>query len=167
MVPNFLVVIATGLIPLFVGFIWYNKNVMGKVWMAESGFNPDTAKKPNMLAVFGISLLFSTLLAMSLMPTVIHQMGLYSMLANNETALQDPNSELSKTVAALMTQYGTEFRTFKHGALHGSLTALFFVLPVIGTSALYEQKSAKYVAVHVGYWAICLTLMGGIICAFA
>jgi Protein of unknown function (DUF1761) len=166
MQPNLIVVIATALIPLIVGFIWYNKSVMGNVWMAESGYNPDTAKKPNMVAIMGLSLLFSILLASSLMPVVIHQMGFTSMLMN-EPALKDPNSELSKTVADLMAKYGTNYRTFKHGAFHGFLTTIFLVLPVIGTNALYEQKSAKYVGVHVGYWAICLTLMGGVICAFA
>ena len=166
MVPNLYVVIASALIPLIVGFIWYNKSVIGNIWMAESGYNPDTAKKPNMVAVMGLSLLFSIMLAGTLMPTVIHQMGLVSMLMD-EPALKDPNSELSKTFADLMAKYGTNYRTFKHGALHGFLTSIFLVLPVIGTNALYEQKSAKYVGVHVGYWAICLTLMGGIICAFA
>ena len=166
MVPNLYVVIASALIPLIVGFIWYNKSVIGNIWMAESGYNPDTAKKPNMLAVMGLSLLFSIMLAGSLLPAVIHQMGLVSMLMD-EPALKDPNSELSKTFADLMAKYGTNYRTFKHGALHGFLTSIFLVLPVIGTNALYEQKSAKYVGVHVGYWAICLTLMGGIICAFA
>jgi Protein of unknown function (DUF1761) len=166
MQPNLIVVIASALIPLIVGFIWYNKNVMGTIWMAESGYNPDTAKTPNMVALLGLSLLFSILLAGSLMPIVIHQMGFSSMLMD-EPALKDPNSELSKTVADLMAKYGTNYRTFKHGALHGFLMSIFFVLPVIGTNALYEQKSAKYVGVHVGYWAICLTLMGGVICAFA
>lgn len=166
MVPNFIVVLLAGLIPLAVGFIWYNKNVMGSIWMAESGYDPATAKTPNMVVLFGLSILFSVMLSASLMPAVIHQMGLYSMLANHEAEIKDVNSGLGKTVAALMTQYGTEFRTFKHGALHGFMTTLFLILPVIGTNALYEQRSAKYVAVHVGYWAICLMLMGGVICAF-
>jgi hypothetical protein len=166
MVPNMLVVVAAGIIPMLVGFIWYSKNVMGNVWMAESGFNPETAKKPNMVAIMGIGLLFSVMLAVSLMPAVIHQMGLTSMLAD-DPSLKDPNSELSKTLAMLLEKYGTNYRTFKHGSLHGFITTLFLVLPVIGMNAMYEQKSAKYVAVHVGYWAICLTLMGGVICAFA
>jgi hypothetical protein len=66
-----------------------------------------------------------------------------------------------------MSKYGSNFRTFKHGALHGFITSLFIILPAIGTSALFEQKSWKYVAVHVGYWAICMALMGGVICAYA
>ena len=45
------------------------------------------------------------------------------------------------------------------------LAALFVALPIIGINALFERKSAKYVALHLGYWAISLALMGGVICA--
>jgi hypothetical protein len=166
MPTNFLVVVLSGLIPLLVGFVWYSKNGVGNVWMKESGYDPATAKPTNMIALFGISLLFSVMLAGGLLPAVIHQMGLNSMLMG-EPALADPNSELSQTFASLMSKYGTNFRTFKHGAFHGFLTAIFIVLPVIGTSALYEQKTWKYIAVHVGYWAICMALMGGVISAFS
>jgi Protein of unknown function (DUF1761) len=167
MVPiNFIVVLLAGLIPMVVGFIWYNKNVMGGVWMRESGYDAATAKTPNMGTVLGVGLLFSVMMSMNMMSVVIHPMGLYSMLAD-EPSMTDPNSDLSKTVADLMSKYGSHFRTFKHGVLHGVLTCLFFALPVIGMSALYEQKSAKYIAVHVGYWVISLGLMGGVICAFA
>jgi hypothetical protein len=163
---NFLVVILAGLIPMVVGFIWYSKNVMGGVWMRESGYDPTTAKTPNMVVLLGIGLLLSVMISVGLMPSVLHPMGLSSMLAD-EPALKDPNSELSKTVADLMSKYGSHFRTFKHGMLHGVIMSIFFALPVIGTSALYEQKSAKYVGVHWGYWAVSLALMGGVISAFA
>jgi hypothetical protein len=163
---NFLVVVLSGLIPLLVGFVWYSKNGVGNIWMKESGYDPATAKPQNMVALFGLSVLLSLMLALGLMPAVIHQMGFQSMLADTPD-LADPNSELSKTVASLMEKYGSNYRTFKHGAFHGLLTSIFVVLPVIGTSALFEQKSGKYVAVHVGYWAICMALMGGVIGGFA
>jgi hypothetical protein len=163
---NFLVVLASGLIPLFVGFIWYSKHGVGGVWMKESGYDPATAKPQNMVVLFGLSVLLSLMLAGGLLPAVIHQMGLNSMLMG-EPALKDPSSELSQVFGSLMSKYGSNYRTFKHGAFHGLLTALFVVLPTMGTSALFEQKSWKYVAVHVGYWAICMALMGGVIGAFA
>jgi hypothetical protein len=134
--------------------------------MKESGYDPATAKPQNMVVLFGLSVLLSLMLAGGLLPAVIHQMGLNSMLAG-DPALQDPSSDLSQTVSSLMAKYGSNYRTFKHGAFHGLLTALFIVLPAIGTSALFEQKSGKYVAIHVGYWAICMALMGGVIGAFA
>jgi Protein of unknown function (DUF1761) len=164
---NFIVIALSGLIPMIVGFVWYNKNVMGALWMKESGVDPSAPNTQNMLVVLGVGLLFGFMLAISLLPVSIHPMGLYSMLQHEEVALKDPNSPLSQTVSALMTQYGGHFRTFKHGAFHGVLMSVFFALPVVGMSAIFERKSWKYVAVHVGYWAICLGLMGGVICAFA
>jgi hypothetical protein len=88
------------------------------------------------------------------------------MLAD-QPALKEPNSDLAKTVNSLMTQYGSNFRTFKHGAFHGVLMSIFMVLPTIGINAIFERKSFKYVFVHLGYWAITMGLMAGFICAFA
>lgn len=166
MQPNFLVILLTGLIPTLVGFVWYHPKVMGTLWMKETGLTPESGKNQNMMVVFGVSILLSILLAGSMLPITIHQMGLTSMLMD-DPALKDPNSELSKTVASLMSKYGTNYRTFKHGALHGFMTSLFLLLPVIATNGLFEQKSWRYIGVNWAFWAICLTLIGGIICAFA
>jgi len=48
-----------------------------------------------------------------------------------------------------------------------ALMAIFLVLPLIGTHALYERKSARYIFLHTGFWAINFTLMGGIISQWA
>jgi Protein of unknown function (DUF1761) len=160
---NFLVVALTSIIPLLVGFVWYNDNVMGAIWRRESGTNPQPA---NMMVILGASLLLSFLIAVSLLPTTIHAMGLYSLLVK-EPGFFDPNSEIGKTFSSIMAKYGSNFRTFKHGAFHGIVTTVCLLLPVISINALFERKSWKYIAIHVGYWAICMALMGGIICAFA
>jgi Protein of unknown function (DUF1761) len=162
---NFLVVALSSIIPLLVGFVWYHENVMGNIWRRESGVIPNPNAQ-NMAVIFGVSLLLSFLIAVSLLPTTIHSMGLYSLLVD-EPGFLDPNSEIGKTFNGLMTKYGSNFRTFKHGAFHGLVTTICLLLPVISINALFERKSWKYVGVHVGYWAICMALMGGIICAFA
>ena len=88
---------------------------------------------------------------------VIHQFGALGMIGGTiETA--------KPSYSAFMADYGTVFRTFKHGALHGFITGLFMILPVIGIGALYERKSFKYVLVSGGYWIISFMIMGGIIC---
>jgi hypothetical protein len=97
---------------------------------------------------------------------VIHQFGVFQML-NDVKELEDINSPLSLTVADLMMKYGDHFRTFKHGALHGSLTALLFILPTISLNAYYERRSWKYVAVNTGFMVVCMAIMGGIICQWA
>lgn len=163
---NFLVVILTGLIPTLVGFVWYNPKVMGKVWAESAGLDFNNPPKMNMAVVFGVSIVMSIMLASSMLPIVIHQMGLSSMVMGNSD-VNNPSTELGQAFNMLMTKYGTNFRTFKHGAFHGFLTSLFLVLPVLATNALFEGKSAKYIGVNYAFWAICLTLMGGVICAFA
>jgi len=56
-----------------------------------------------------------------------------------------------------------EFHTFKHGAFHGVTLSLVVVLPTLGTNALYEQKSWKYILINVGYWMVSFAIMGGIL----
>jgi hypothetical protein len=68
--------------------------------------------------------------------------------------------------AAFMADYGTAYRTFKHGMLHGFITGLFLALPIVGINALFERKSWKYILINGGYFIVCLTIMGGIICAW-
>jgi hypothetical protein len=65
-----------------------------------------------------------------------------------------------------MADYGSAYRTFKHGALHGFMTGLFLALPMVGTNALYERRSYKYTLIVGGYWCISFMIMGGIICAW-
>src|SRR5215217_4881807 len=166
MEPNFKLVFLTALIPLIVGFIWFNPNVFGNVWMRASGTpRPDNVSKGKMFLTFGLVYVFGLMLSMMLMGVVIHQMSVYSVLMN-EPGLNDPNSELGKYVSDFMAKYGRNFRTFKHGVLHGTMTALFFGIPVMGTVSLFEQRSFSYFAVHMGYWIITLALMGGVICQF-
>ena len=78
-------------------------------------------------------------------------------------------SEVEKAMPsylAFLSDYGNVFRTFKHGALHGSMIGLFVALPVIATNCLFEQKSFKYAAITSGYWIIVMTIMGAIICGW-
>jgi hypothetical protein len=63
-----------------------------------------------------------------------------------------------------MSSYGTNFRNFKHGMLHGFMTALFLALPIICLNSQFEMKNWKYILITSGYWIVSLMLMGGIIC---
>lgn len=162
---HFYIVFISALIPLLIGFIWYNPNVFGKAWMAASGVNPDANNRPNMALVFGLTYTFSCLMGVVLAPIVIHQFGFFSMLAN-EANINDPNSESGKMVKQFMDIYGNNFRTFKHGALHGTITGIMLAMPVLAINALFEMKNAKYILINAGYWVISLALMGGVICQF-
>lgn len=162
---NFPIVFAAALIPLLVGFVYYHPKVFGTAWMKAAGLSPD-GPKPNMILVFGLTYLFSVMLGVALISIVIHQMGIFSTLQGNAD-LADPNSPLSLQLKDFMAKYGNNFRTFKHGALHGTIAAIFFALPVFGINSLFERKGWKYFLINLGYWVIALALMGGVICQFA
>jgi len=161
---NLLYVPLAAIIPLLTGGIWYSKPVFGRIWMRASGMSEENAHR-KMLLVFGLTYLVSLFLAFGLLPVVIHQFGVFGVLAN-EPGINDPSSEMGRYLGDFMTKYGTNFRTFRHGAFHGSLTGLFIAMPVVATIALYEGKKFRYVAVHAGYWILTLALMGGVLCAF-
>ena len=169
MTPNFLIILLAALIPMVTGFIWYNPNVLGKAWMQAAGITEEQAKGANMALMLGLSFVFAFLLAMSLQFMVIHQWSIYSIFqgASDQVALQDPNSEQSLYIKDFMERYGNNFRTFKHGAFHGTLAGLFVALPILGTNAIFERKGFKYIAINVGYWMLTMALMGGVICAFS
>jgi hypothetical protein len=160
---NWYVSFIAAIIPILVGFIWYNPRVFGKAWLKSINSTAEEMKSRKMLLVFGLTYLLSLMLTIALMPIVIHQMHMLSVLANDAT-MKDPNSASSLYAKNFFETYGTNFRTFKHGAFHGALASLFFVLPVIGIIALFEKRKFKYVAIHTGYWLVTLALMGGLIC---
>ena len=164
---NVILIFATGLVPLIVGFIWYNDAFgLGKTWMTENGFTKEGLDKNfNPLKVFGLSYLAGVLIAAALMPMTIHQMGLTSMFADNPDATNE-TTELGRTVKSLLDTYGSNFRTFKHGVVHGLIYSIFLVLPMLLITGLFERKSFKYIFLHFGYWAITLMIMGGLICQF-
>jgi hypothetical protein len=139
---NYIAVIVAAIIPLVTGFIWYNPSVFGTAWMKETGMTEEKAKSMNPGKTYGLAVVFAFLIAFFMWPQV--------MLggAPGEPHGADP------------------FMTFKHGALHGAMVGLFFVLPVFATNALFEMKSAKYVLINAGYWIVTMALMGGLINAW-
>lgn len=165
---NFPVLLLAALVPLLIGFIWYHPAVFGRAWMKASGITEEQTKNTGMIKTVGLTFLMSCLLAMLLQFLVIHQFGLYALVADT---VPDPSAPGTSPDAlwlkAALETYGTKFRTFQHGALHGFFTGLFLAFPLLTVNSLYEQKSARYILIHGGYWTICTLLMGGIICQFA
>ncbi|WP_298140504.1 DUF1761 domain-containing protein [Flavobacterium sp.] len=154
---NFYAVLVAAFSSFIVGFIWYNPKVFGTIWMNETGMTEEKAQKGNMAKIFGLTFVFSFMLAFMMPVLVIHQMGVFGLVGGNET---DP------LFVSIMETHGDTFRSFKHGAFHGLLTSLFIALPVIATNCLFEQKTFKYVAITAGYWMVVMTIMGAIICGW-
>ena len=157
---NFLALIVAALSTLVIGFIWYNPKVFGTAWMKESGLTEEKMKGANMPVIFVMAVFFAFLIAMVLQFLTIHQTGAYSMIGGGGAV------DIKPSYAAFMADYGTAFRTFKHGALHGFLTGIFFAFPMIATNALFERKSWKYTFINAGFWTLSFIIMGGIICAW-
>ncbi|MBP1223647.1 DUF1761 domain-containing protein [Flavobacterium sp. 1355] len=159
---NFIALLLAALVTLAVGFVWYNPKVFGTIWMRENNLTQEQLRTGNMLKIFGLTYIFSLMITMTLMSLTIHQSGAVGMVGG------PPLLDAAKpSFAAFMADYGTAYRTFKHGALHGFMAGLFFAFPVIGINGLFERKSWKYIFVHAGFWIVTLTLMGGIVCGFA
>ena len=159
-----IILLISSLIPLLIGFIWYSPKVFGKAWMKVAEMDEEKIKNANMGLIFGMSFLFSLILAASMQFLVIHQSHLNSLFYMQP--IHDPGSEAGSLYKTMMDKFGNSFRTFKHGMLHGAISGFFIALPVMGINALFERKSFKYIAIHAGYWILTFMLMGGVICAF-
>jgi hypothetical protein len=158
MTMNFGIIALAAIIPLIIGAIWYNPKVLGSIWMKASGVTEEQIKKGNMALIFGLTYLLCLFLGMMITILVIHQNSVASLFVEDPT-----NSQF----LAFMELVKGSYRTFGHGAFHGVIDSLFFALPIIGIIALFERRGFKYIAIHVGYWMICMALMGGVICQFS
>ncbi|KAF2332015.1 DUF1761 domain-containing protein [Flavobacterium daemonense] len=159
---NFIALFLAAVTTLLTGFIWYHPKVFGTIWMNENNFTREQLRSGNMLKIFGLTYVFSLMITVILMALTIHQTGAVSMVGGPPML-----ANAKPSFAAFMADYGTSYRTFKHGALHGFMSGLFFAFPIIGINGLFERKSWKYIFIHAGFWMLTLMLMGGIICAFA
>lgn len=159
---NYNVLFLAALVPMIIGFVWYGP-MFGNAWMKEMGFTKESLAGTNILKTLIISYVFSLFIAFFLMFVVIHQSGVYSTLAG-EPGFNEKAGEGFAFFQDFMNIYGDRFRTFGHGALHGVITSIAFVLPILSILALFEKKTFKYVAINAGYWMVTLAIMGGVVC---
>jgi hypothetical protein len=162
---NMYMIFISALIPMIIGAIWYNPKVLGNAWMKSSGVTEEQTKTGNMLMIFGVSYLFAVLMSIMLIPITTHQSGIMSLFVM-DADFGVAGSASTEAYNAIMNDLGAKHRTFGHGAMHGVLAAITIALPVIGTLALFERRSWKYIWIHAGYWIISMALMGGVICQF-
>lgn len=163
---NFIILLCATVVPLIIGMIWYHPKVFGNSWMKASGVSPESAGKVNMGLIFGLTALFSFFIAFMMQFVVIHQMSVEAFLTQ-QADFTSSDSRTPGILAKIKELYWNTYRTFKHGAFHGTLAGLFLATPIVATNALYERKSFRYIAINGGYWIVSLALMGGVICAFS
>lgn len=160
---NFLAIVVAALVPLVMGFIWYNPKVLGNAWMQASGLTEEKLKGANMAVIFIVSFVLSFLLAFFTQALVIHQFHIGGAFFDWREQIKDPNTPEGALFKQVMDLVGSSHRTFKHGAFHGVLSGLFLVTPILATNAMFERKGFKYIAINAGYWIITLAIMGGIV----
>lgn len=159
---NFYMYFLTALIPLVIGAVYYSPMLAGNAWMKENNFTEEDLQGGNMVKILGLAYLCGIFISFSLTGIVIHQYGAFSMMMPE---VMESGSTAMNEFNGLMTSYGGNFRTFGHGVIHGVITSLLFVFPLIATNSLFEKRSWKYNLIHVGYWTITLALIGGVLCA--
>lgn len=165
---NFVALIVAALVPMLLGFVWYHPKVFGTAWQKATGLSDEQVKGGNMPLIFGLSLLFSLILSFELNALAIHDVFVAGATyhATNGTMQPEAGTELATWLDYYKNNLAAANHTFKHGAFHGLMLGLMVILPVFATNALFERKGFKYVAVNVGYWIICVTIIGGIVAAW-
>lgn len=161
MPTNFYMYFVAGLIPLLIGAVYYHEKVVGGAWMRANGFTAKDLEGANMAMIFGLAYFFSVVIAFILTGSVIHQGNVVQMMIPE---VLESGSAAHQQASELLTQYGDKHRNFGHGAVHGVILTIFLIFPLISINALFERRSWKYIFIHSGYWLICLTLMGGLLC---
>ena len=162
---NWLAVLVAALVPMVMGFIYYNPKVVGTAWMNASGMTEEKAKGANMPLIFGLSFVFSFILAMSMNSLAVHQ-GNIEGLFNVHGQMPAAGTPEAAFLADFFAKYGTLHRTFTHGLVHGMITVVFFGLPIMATNAMFERRGWKYVMINFFYWFITVGIMGGIVCGW-
>lgn len=140
---NWLAIIVAGLIPSIMGAIFYGP-LFEKQWLASLGKTKEEMVPKNMALTYGLALLMAMLLSMSMkmMIELVHK-----DLLNGELVLGS-------------------FHTFKHGALHGLMLCISFIVPVIVSLSLFQKNSGKNILLNVLFWCMTMAIMGGILDAW-
>ena len=158
---NWLIHIVAALVPMVVGFIWYNPKVFGTAWMNAAGMTEERVKSGNMPLIFGLSLVMAFILSFT-----------YKFLGDHHAAFQaffrpiaehgigvDPTTPFGIELKGLIDDYGVRFHTWSHGLAHSVIISLFVLMPVMATGTLFERRSFKYFMVNWGYWVVTLACM--------
>ena len=162
---NFPVILACGLIPMVVGFLYYNPKTLEPAWMKSSGLTREDVDGGNMGMIMGISFILSCLISLMMVIWTNHQLAIQSLFAM-DPSFQDATSPMRMAFDNIMTNWGDRHRTFGHGAAHGLFAGVGIAFPIIAIKSLFERKSWKHIFISAGYWLITLVLICGVTSAY-
>lgn len=158
MTPNFLILLAAAAVPFAIAMIWFHPGLFGhEKWQKIARLSDAQHNQKISPLRLLLSLLFNFFIAVGMYGAVVHDGAVVSMVGGDVAAAA------TGTAGAFLAEYGGQFSTFGHGAFHGVLLAVFFAVPIFGYAMIFERKGSKYFWVNLGYWAINMALMGGII----
>jgi len=141
---NWLALAAAALVPMVLGALYYGP-LFGNAWIASTGKTKEELEPKNMAVTYGLALLAAFILAFSLKTTI-------------ELTHKDVN-------AAGDLVFGS-FHTFKHGALHGAMSCLLSIVPVILSLSLFHNMKGKNILLNIIFWVVAMAIMGGILDAW-
>ncbi|MEZ5009615.1 MAG: DUF1761 domain-containing protein [Chitinophagales bacterium] len=141
---NWIAILVSALVPMFLGLIWYSPMLFGKAWMTSIGKTEEDLKQGNMAVILGISFILSALLAFFLS---------YVLGFHNEI----------DSVTGEITRYP---HNFGHGAFHGGFIAILVGIPVLVTNSLFEHRSWINILINASYWIVTIAVMGGVLSLF-
>ncbi len=138
---NYLFVAVAAIVPSILGAIYYGP-LFEKQWLSSLGKTKEEMVPSNMGLTYGLALVMAFIVAFFLKLNI--------ELTHKEV------SEAGEMV------FGS-FHTFKHGALHGVMTACVLVVPVLVSSSLFQKMSGKNIILNAIFWILCFAIMGGIL----
>ena len=138
---NYLAIAAAAIVPSILGAIYYGP-LFGKQWLSSMGKTSEEMKPSNMGLTYGLALLMAVIVS-------------FILKLNIELTHKEVND-------AGELIFGS-FHTFKHGALHGAMTASFLVVPILISLSLFHKMSGKTIILNAIFWILCFAVMGGIL----
>lgn len=132
---NYIAVLASAIVSMIIGFVWYSPMVLGKPWMKLKGYSESTlkAEQKKMGPLYGLSFLVAIVMAYVL----FHVMA------------------LSKNFY--------DYSPIQTGLTSAFWSWLGFVMPVQITATIFGDKKWPLLAIDSGYQLASLITMGIVI----
>ncbi len=147
-------------IPLLIAAFWYHPNSPMMRWSKVEGFVKPSSLSPLKLL---LAFILSFILVYGYINLVIHQMGFYELFF---TDIMLGNETSKQVVEDFLAKYGQKHRHFGHGVFHGAINAFVFALPFVSLHVLLENKSSRFLILHLSYWLVTSMIIGGLISEF-
>lgn len=138
---NYLAIVVAALVPSILGFIYYGPLFQSQ-WLSSLGKTKEEMEPSNPAVTYGLALVVALIASMGLKMTM---------------------ELVHKDINASGELFFNSFHTFGHGALHGAMTFITLIAPIIISLSLFQKNSGKNIILNVVFWLICFTIMGGIL----